>query len=198
MGVVVVEAGEPSGALITARHALDQDREVFAFPGPVGAPASLGTNRLIQRGEAKLVLSAADILVEFAPLFPGRVEQVPPLDEESAQTRLDAVKAPLSPEKPKKSSPPQTTEGDGSEEKKIDNSPQRAYISLSDDPEAFTDDERDILMAIEKGSLTADDIAEAVQIPARRVLSALTMLQLRDLVEEQPGKRFYAKVILKN
>ena len=82
-------------------------------------------------------------------------------------------------------------------QKEVDKEPQRAYISLTDDPEAFTDDERDILLSIEKRSLTADDIAETAQIPARRVLSALTMLQLRDLVEEKPGKRFYAKVILK-
>ena len=61
MGVVVAEAGEPSGALITARLALEQNREVFAYPGPAGAPASLGCNRLIQRGEAKLILSAGDI-----------------------------------------------------------------------------------------------------------------------------------------
>jgi DNA processing protein len=202
MGVAVVEAGEPSGALITARHALEQNREVFAFPGPVGAPASLGTNRLIQRGEAKLILSAADILVEFAPLFPGEVEEVPPLDEESAQERLDAVKAPLPErkerEKPTKKTAPSEPSQEEKTEKELDKPPQRAYISLSDDPEAFTDDERDILMAIEKRSLTADDIAEAAQIPARRVLSALTMLQLRDMVEERPGKRFYAKVILQS
>ena len=60
----------------------------------------------------------------------------------------------------------------------------------------FTDDERDILLCIQRRSLTADDIAESAQIPARRVLSALTMLQLRGMAEEKPGKRFYASVIL--
>lgn len=183
MGVAVVEAGEPSGALITAKLALDQNREVFAFPGPVNAAASLGCNRLIQRGEAKLVLSCADILSEFAPLFPGRVELRPPMDEEAARERLEILRS------QRKTEP--------KAEKEVDKEPQRAYISLSDDPEAFTDDERDILLSIEKRSLTADDIAEAAQIPARRVLSALTMLQLRGLVEEKPGKRFYASVILK-
>lgn len=184
MGVVVVEAGEPSGALITAKLALDQNREVFAFPGAVNAAASLGCNRLIQRGEAKLVLSAQDILSEFAPLYPGRVKTLSPMDETAARERLEVLKADRS--------------GRPAAEKVVDKEPERAYISLSDDPEAFTDDERDILLSIEKRSLTADDIAEAVQIPARRVLSALTMLQLRDLVEEKPGKRFYAKVILKS
>ncbi len=80
------------------------------------------------------------------------------------------------------------------EEKVVDKQPQRAYISLTDDPEALTDDQRDILLAIQRKALTADDIAEAVQIPARRVLSALTMLQLQGWVEEKPGKRFFAAV----
>ena len=91
------------------------------------------------------------------------------------------------------------------EEKEVDKEPGRAYISLTDDPEAFTDDERDILLCIQRRSLTADDIAESAQIPARRralqiahykVASALTMLQLRGMAEEKPGKRFYASVIL--
>ena len=87
-------------------------------------------------------------------------------------------------------------ENEAKEAKEVDKGPQRAYISLSDDPEAFTDDERDILLAIQRRSLTVDDVSETTQIPARRVLSALTMLQLRGLVEERPGKRFYAAVIL--
>ena len=82
------------------------------------------------------------------------------------------------------------------EAREVDNAPQRAYISLSESPEAFTDDERDILLAIQRQSLTADDISDETQIPARRVLSALTMLQLRSLVEEKPGKRFFASIVL--
>ncbi len=66
-GVVVSEAGERSGASITANLALDQGRELFALPGPADSKFHLGTNRLIQRGSAKLILSAEDILVELAP-----------------------------------------------------------------------------------------------------------------------------------
>lgn len=193
-GTVVVEAGVPSGALITARLALDQGREVFAFPGPVGAPASLGANRLIQRGEAKLVLSAADVLVEFGTMFP--LEDSDPLDDDAAEERLEAGReTPAARPRVRRSrrrggetsSAPET-------EKEVDKPTQRAYISLSETPEALTDDERDVLLAIQKEDLTADDIAETTRIPARRVLTALTMLQLRGWAEERPGKRFQAAV----
>ena len=64
LGTLVVEAGRLSGAMVTVRHALDQNREVFCVPGSIFSPASQGTNALIQEG-AKLVLSYKDILEEL-------------------------------------------------------------------------------------------------------------------------------------
>ena len=66
---IVVEAREKSGSLITARHCLDQGRELFAVPGPIHSASSRGPNRLIHDGEARMLLSVQDVLEELAPLL---------------------------------------------------------------------------------------------------------------------------------
>jgi DNA processing protein len=91
LGVLVVEADVKSGAMITARQALDQNREVFAVPGSVFSPQSRGTNAAIQAGEAKLVLTVDDVLQELnlksAPQQIEMQELVPATDTEATVLR---------------------------------------------------------------------------------------------------------------
>src|SRR5213595_3064043 len=87
-GILVVEAGLNSGALITASQAIEQGRSVYAVPGHINAPSAMGSNRLIQQG-AKLVMDASDILDDLQILLPeakpsaeAAVRPLPSLSEE--------------------------------------------------------------------------------------------------------------------
>ncbi len=83
LGTVVVESSESGGAMITATYALDQNREVFAVPGNINEKRSDGTNKLIQRGHAKLITSTGDILEEIA----GKLKYTRIAGEKSPRTQ---------------------------------------------------------------------------------------------------------------
>ncbi len=72
LGTVVVEAGEKSGALITARHAYEQGRDVFVIPGSPDKKEYIGSNKLLRDG-AKPLLDASDIFNEYIPRFPDKI-----------------------------------------------------------------------------------------------------------------------------
>jgi DNA processing protein len=107
-GILVVEAGLNSGALITSAQALEQGRSVYAVPGHINAPSAMGSNRLIQQG-AKLVMDASDILDDLQILLPetkpspeAAARPLPPLSNEerrvyeainAAETSIDDIAA---------------------------------------------------------------------------------------------------------
>ena len=170
------------GTLLTVNHAVEQDRDVFAVPGAIDAPMSAGTNRLIQQG-AKLVTCGRDILEEYWDRYPQKLAASAPLSPQVAQARLSSPEPPAAEgeQEPPREAPP--AEG-------------REIIPLSQQKARFTDDELAILAALKGRSLSADEVVERTQIPARYVLSALTMLQVQGAVEEGAGRRFRALVEL--
>lgn len=186
VGVIAVESARAGGTLLTVNHALDQDRDVFAVPGPIDAPQSEGTNRLIQAGCAKLIMEADDVLCEFVDKFPGklRLGRGASLPPEAEKQRLEGAAKVLDqgePRKAKEKPPEEDT----------------VYLRWADCKDKLTDDQREVLLALDGGAVQTDDLVERTQIPARRVLSALTVLQIQGYVAEESGKRFRAAVKLK-
>lgn len=179
VGVVAVESGRSGGTLLTVGHALDQNREVFAVPGPWDASASEGTNRLIQEGAAKLIMSADDVLCEFSDRFCGRLRLTKNMSPGAKAQRLKEAVPPVPPARRPKA------------EKEVDKEPPGEYIDWKECQKDLTDDQQKVLLALAQGGrLLADDLVERTQVPARRVLSALTILQVQGYVTEESGKRF--------
>ena len=184
LGVLAVECKPSGGTMLTVNHALNQGREVYAVPVGLDEQCARGTNWLIKERRAKLVEKAEDILEDFVELFPVKLAGLAPLPRPVAEARLSArLEDKPAPEVREKTESP---------------SPARESVPREQQKSRFTDDELAILAAAEKTALTADELVEKTQIPAKRVLSALTMLQVQGAVEERPGRRFYALVELEN
>ncbi len=185
LGVVAVECRLSSGTMITAGRALEQDRDLFAVPGAVDMVMSEGTNRLIQQG-AKLVTCGQDILEEYWSRFPLKLKSSAPLTPEAARQRLERQEERTAPPAPAKKAAP---EENGEE-------PEPELIPLDRQKERFTDDQLALLRAMKGQPRSAEALVELTQIPARRVQSALTMLQVDGAVQELPGRRFAPQVRL--
>lgn len=182
VGVLAVECESTGGTMLTVNHALEQGREVYAVPVGLDEQCARGTNRLIRERKAKLAERAEDILEDFAELFPAKLAALAPLSRSVAEARLSAPRE----DKPVPEPP-----------KKAESAPSaRELIPREQQKSRFTDDELAILAAAARSALTADELVEKTQIPAKRVLSALTMLQVQGAVEERPGRRFCALVEL--
>lgn len=185
LGVVVVESDLTGGSMHTVEHVTDQSRDLFAVPGPADVITSLGPNTLIREGSAKLVMSGWDILEEYEDRYPAAISRPKPLTAKAEESRLEHPK----PEpKPAEETQPK---------KKKTQEPEEERIPWSQLRDKLTDDQRDILLALEERPCIADELVELTQIPARRVLSSLTILQVGGYVVQEAGKRFRAQVKLK-
>ena len=178
LATVVVEAPEKSGALITANTALEQGRDVFAVPGPIDAPMSRGCNRLIADGAAALITDSWDVLREYEAQYPHKIlgerVELPRTLGYQAREELSRAKAAAAAEE----------------------APSLPKLSLTKNDLGLTDDQITILRALKDGAMQVDDIIEQTGLPTRRVLSALTMMELEGCVEQGGGKHFSLNVIL--
>ncbi len=165
LGTLVVEASERSGSLITARHAAEQGREVFAVPGQIFSGVSRGTHSLINQG-ATLINSVDDLL----DALPQDYTQI--LGGESL--------GPPSAKQPNKIVRPQSIE------KRSTPTPQpKAKVELN-----LTSEEQTVLSAMGADSVHIDEITRVTQLPIGKVSSLLVMLELKGVVQQLPGKQF--------
>ena len=175
LGTVVVEASNRSGALITARLAGEQGREVFAVPGEIFSELSTGTHKLINNG-AKLINTVDDLLNELPPYVLNQIQSqsltasVPDRETESAQ------EPPV--EKP-------DTKSEAVQPSR--EVPQRVQ---STPPPDLTPDEKTVFDAIETPASHIDTIVRTTQLPIGQVSSVLLMLELKGIVQQLPGKQF--------
>jgi len=172
LGTVVVEASNRSGALITARLASEQGREVFAVPGEIFSELSTGTHRLIDNG-AKLI-STVDDLLEALPQH--LINQIP--------TTLPNLRTENDPE----IEPTSNLEKSGENEKNTTIEKKASTPSIP--PPNLTDDEKSVFNAIEVPSSHIDTIVRTTQLPINQVSSVLLMLELKGIVQQLPGKQF--------
>lgn len=203
LGVVVVEAAEKSGSLITARMALEQDRQVFAVPGSPLGGKTRGSNRLLREG-AVLVDCVEDVIEDLAPQMAARRPtpmEPPPLVEERAiltayrpaaspmASVAASLAAPAVIEMPATAVSAPLAAGAG-------NHLSQSQLAVSVTKPADLVDEatkqvRAILNCLtDAEKLHVDAVIETCQLPSQTVLNLLLELELRGLVVQHPGKLF--------
>ena len=203
-GTFVIEADKKSGAMITARTAIYQGRDIFALPGKVGEMNSSGTNCLIQQG-AKMVTTALDILDVYAGLYPKTIK-VEKSSYRSPEQSLyvsgiydgnnPKVNARFKKNPVKKSDWSETENGITVSDKKNKYAvypPDESTATTeapSINPVALSDQEQQIYALLNDGlPATADSLARK-GYPVSHVLTILTMLEIKGVIKVLPGGQY--------
>ena len=188
-GVLVVEAPEKSGALITARLSADQGRDVFVVPANIDVESARGSNALMRDG-AIPVSSGWDIMSEYRYQFPGKVRQqrtavsLTANDEELSREREEPARVAETPRKRQEKKP----EKPAPRKKVIDKSEKSAYSDFKKTQTVLTPDEQLIVDALQRGQMLVDDvIAESGKAPGV-ILASLTLLEVKGVVRRLPGR----------
>ena len=190
-GVLVVEAPERSGALITARQALDQGRDVFAVPGNIDVPSCAGTNALLRDG-AVMAASGWDVVSEYRHLYPDRIVR------DTAPVRQTAYGDEVENQLPRVAQKPRIPHASkdavvSKEKKVIDNAETSAYSDGCKETPNLNPNERAIMDQLMAGERLVDDVIAATGLPSGQILAALTMLEVKGLVKTLPGRRVTKK-----
>lgn len=180
-GILVVEAPERSGALNTARHAREQGRDLFVVPGNIDSQTCAGSNKLLQE-QAIPVFSGWDILREYECLYPHSVRRVQPR-EPAILTVAQPTEHPVVTAAP-------TARPD---KKSIDN-PEKSHYSVGDNKNIeLSPEEQAVVKLLTPQPRPVDEVIAEAMLPAAKVLSVLTMLALKGLAVNHPGKRISLK-----
>ena len=195
-GVLVVEAPEKSGALITARRAADQGRDVFVVPGNIDVDTCKGSNALLRDG-AIAVSSGWDVVGEYAAQFPDKVRKNDTSSLQTAYPDEIALSANES-EKPllqvaqKLKFPTKEKKEKASKKKKeIDNGASPLYSDAETQKAPLSETEQAIVDTLRQGCTLVDDVIATTGLPAGTVSAALTMLQIKGVVKLLPGKQVH-------
>ena len=184
-GVLVVEAPEKSGAMISARHAIEQGRDVFAVPGNVDVPSCAGSNALLQ-DRAIPALSGWDVVKEYAQHWPDvvkrqNVEYHTPQEQMQKVAQTVCLPANI-----------QNTE-ENSRKKGIDKDRESTYSVLNEQLPPLCDDEKAVLSLIGKEPIGVDEVIAGTDMTPGAVKAILTKLAIKRLTVGHPGGRISLK-----
>lgn len=180
LGTLIVEAQLKSGAMITARYANEQNRDLFALPGRVGEYNSLGPNSLIQLG-ALSVTSARDILKEYEFLYPEKIRY--------ASSEKNQIPQFGKAEKPLVTSIKRKTEAKGQPTSPPPSPVKDEAPSVNFD--GLPEEQREICVCLSKKlPLSLEEIKNITNISVSDIMSSLTILEIQGIVKAMPGGYF--------